>query len=57
MNEIDVNREWLRLQEMYAAMADDELQLIADDAYAGHHVLIVGGSPCSREGTSGSCPH
>jgi hypothetical protein len=33
MNEIDVNQEWSRLQELYAGMDEDELQLIADDAY------------------------
>jgi hypothetical protein len=33
MNEMDVNQEWRRLQEMYAAMAEEELQAVADDGY------------------------
>ena len=33
MNDFDPNREWQRLSEVYAAMNEDELQAVADDAY------------------------
>ena len=33
MNDFDPNREWRRLSEVYAAMNEDELQAVADDAY------------------------
>ena len=33
MNEIDVNQEWRRLQELYAGMAEEELQAVAADGY------------------------
>lgn len=33
MNDFDPNREWRRLSEVYAAMTEDELQAVADDAY------------------------
>lgn len=33
MNDFDPNREWRQLSEEYAAMTEDELQAVADDAY------------------------
>jgi DNA-directed RNA polymerase subunit M/transcription elongation factor TFIIS len=33
MSDFDPNREWRRLSEVYAAMNEDELQAVADDAY------------------------
>ena len=33
MNDFDPNREWRQLSETYAAMTDDELQAVADEAY------------------------
>ncbi len=33
MSQIDVNEQWRRLQENYAAMADEELEAIAKQAY------------------------
>src|SRR6202789_149859 len=33
MNDFDPNREWRRLSEVYAAMTEEELQAVADDAY------------------------
>jgi hypothetical protein len=33
MGDIDINKEWRRLQELYAGMDEHELQLIAHDAY------------------------
>ena len=33
MSQIDVNEQWRSLQENYAAMADEELEAIAKEAY------------------------
>jgi DNA-directed RNA polymerase subunit M/transcription elongation factor TFIIS len=33
MTQIDVNEQWRELQENYAAMADEELEAIAQEAY------------------------
>jgi hypothetical protein len=33
MSEMDVNQEWRRLQKLYAGMANEELQAVADDGY------------------------
>jgi DNA-directed RNA polymerase subunit M/transcription elongation factor TFIIS len=33
MGEIDTTQEWHRLQELYAGMAEEELQAVADDGY------------------------
>jgi DNA-directed RNA polymerase subunit M/transcription elongation factor TFIIS len=33
MNDFDPNRQWRQLSETYAAMADEELQAVAEEAY------------------------